>query len=228
MYHNPLQTLVIGITMVAGLSLGACDGSKTDTVDDVSASMSTDAPDVQPQGTTDKDSGTSVKDLDGAVVNTGEPVKYDVAAWSAANTRVEPLNITELEAIKSTFGTVTSTDENSLDYASNPASKYRFLAADSPYLDLIDSEKYLELGWYYANPTDSDTEKELSQAHAKKAYKLARQLMGDEGGKVLADMLNGQIIKNQRAGGQKIELAKCEFYSCMLILNKAGAQTNDS
>lgn len=57
---------------------------------------------------------------------------------------------------------------------------------------------------------------------------LARQLMGDDGGKLLADMLNGQIIKNKTIGGQKIELAKCEFYSCMLVLNKADAQTDNS
>ena len=228
MYHNPLQTFVLGITMVAGLSLGACDGSKTETAEELSSSSSTDAPSLDTQSEGAPSKGKVVKDLDGAVVAAGEPVKYDIAAWNAADTRVEPINITELDAIKATFGKVTSTDENSLDYASNPASKYRFLAADSPYLDLIDSEKYLELGWYYANPADSDKEKQLSQEHAKKAYKLSRQLMGDEGGKILADMLNGQIIKNQTAGGQKVELAKCEFYSCMLIINKAGAQNNDS
>ena len=83
----------------------------------------------------------------------------------------------------------------------------------APYLDIIDSEKYLELGWYYANPTDSDKEKELSQDHAKKAYQLSRRLMGDEGGKMVAEMLSNQIIKNRVIGGQKVELAKCEFYS---------------
>ena len=91
---------------------------------------------------------------------------------------------------------------------------------------MIDSTKYLELGWYYANPTDTDKEKELSKTHAKKSYKLARQLMGDEGGKVLADMLGGQIIKNKTIGGQKIELAKCEFYSCMLVLNKSASEAS--
>ena len=102
------------------------------------------------------------------------------------------------------------------------------MKTDAPYLDIIDSEKYLELGWYYANPTDTDKEKELSQNHAKKAYQLSRQLMGDDGGKMVADMLNSQIIKNRIVGGQKIELAKCEFYSCMLVINKAAAQTDNS
>ena len=51
--------------------------------------------------------------------------------------------------------------------------------------------------------------------------------MGDEGGQLLSDMLNGQIVKNKVIGGQKIELAKCEFYSCMLVINKSAAQTDN-
>ena len=51
--------------------------------------------------------------------------------------------------------------------------------------------------------------------------------MGDDGGKVIADMLAGQVVKNKVIGGQKVELAKCEFYSCMLIINKSAAQTDD-
>ena len=49
--------------------------------------------------------------------------------------------------------------------------------------------------------------------------------MGDEGGKLVADMLNGQIVKNKVIGGQKVELAKCEFYSCMMIINKSASQS---
>ncbi|KTF07376.1 hypothetical protein MGSAQ_001128, partial [marine sediment metagenome] len=64
--------------------------------------------------------------------------------------------------------------------------------------------------------------------HAKKAYQLSRQLMGDEGGKMVAEMLSNQIIKNRVMGGQKVELAKCEFYSCMLVINKSAAQTDNS
>lgn len=219
MWNKPLQTFVISITMAAGMSLSACDNSKQNTVEestsDVGAEQTPSVPaSPAPEG-----------DLDGATVQ-GTPVSYDVSTWSSEE--VESLKTDDLDNIRATFGNVVSTDENSLDYASNPASKYRFMEADAPYLDLIDSEKYLELGWYYANPTDSDEEKELSKAHAKKSYKLARQLMGDEGGKLLADMLNGQIIKNKTIGGQKIELAKCEFYSCMLVLNKSAAQTEAS
>ena len=156
----------------------------------------------------------------------GKPVSYDVQNWKAA--KAQNLTLEDVDAIKKQFGKVTVTDEKSLDYASNMAVKYRFMKGDEPYLDIIDSDDYLELGWYYANPTDTDKEKELSQNHAKKSYQLARQLMGDEGGKLVTDMLNGQIVKNKTIGGQKVELAKCEFYSCMLVINKSAAQTDNT
>ncbi|WP_040642240.1 hypothetical protein [Psychrobacter aquaticus] len=224
MWNNNLQTLLVGTIMAVSVSLSGCDSSQgdaqnQDTNADTSEQTVAETAPVE-------DSASADADLDGATAEQGTPINYDVSAWSTDN--VEPLSVDELDGLQSTFGKVLTTDENSLDYASNPATKYRFMNDDEPYLDLIDSEKYLELGWYFANPTDSDQEKELSQNHAKKSYKLARQLMGDEGGKLIADMLNGQIIKNRVVGGQKVELAKCEFYSCMLVINKSAAQTDNS
>ncbi len=219
MWKTTLQTTMIGTTLAAGLALSACGTDKPSTVEEVASTISTDAPESQVESATP----TADSDLDGAVSEQGVPVTYDLATWSKDT--VEPVQIDALDSINATFGKVISTDENSLDYASNPATKYRFMTTKAPYLDVIDSQKYLELGWYYANPTDSAEEKEQSKSHAKKAYQVSRQLMGEEGGKVLADMLNGQIIKNQNVGGQKVELAKCEFYSCMLILNKSAAST---
>ncbi|MBP6495339.1 MAG: hypothetical protein KA291_02310 [Psychrobacter sp.] len=216
MWNNTLQTLMVSTIMAVGVPLSACDNNKSSEVstEEVSA-------DKQTVSDTPKTPAPNA-DLDGATAQEGTPVKYDVASWGPK--KVDPLRVDQLDDIKSTLGKVVSTDENSLDYASNPASKYRFMDTDAPYLDLIDSEKYLELGWYFANPTDSHKEKELSQSHAKKSHQLARQLMGDEGGKLVADMLSGQITKNKVIGGQKVELAKCEFYSCMMIVNKSASQ----
>ncbi len=223
MWNHPLQTVMVGIMMAASVTLSACDGSKTDATSEVASDVTTDqASDAAPVQTNPMPNA----DLDGATAEQGMAVSYDVSSWGSA--QVETLSINDIDQIKAAFGKVVSTDENSLDYASNHATKYRFMSTDAPYLDLIDSEKYLELGWYYANPSDSDKEKKLSKAHAKKAYKLARQLMGDAGGKVLSDILSGQIIKNTSIGGQKIELAKCEFYSCMLVLNKSATQEADA
>lgn len=224
MLNNNLQTLMVSMIMAVGVTLSGCDSTKEDAQNPEASAASTS--EQSAADTSTQTTPTKTADLDGATAQQGIPVKYEVASWSAAP--ADPLTVDALDDIKSTFGKVVSTDENSLDYASNSASKYRFMDTDAPYLDLIDSEKYLELGWYYANPTDSKKEKELSQNHAKKSYMLARQLMGDEGGKLIADMLGGQIIKNKTVGGQKIELAKCEFYSCMLVLNKADAQTDNS
>lgn len=219
MRNNILQNVVIGITMIAGVSLSACDSA--------SKSVGEAAEDSAEQSST-KEASTSRPatntDLDGAIVGQGAPVNYDLSTWSKDS--VKTLTLQDFDKIKATFGKVVSTDENSLDYASNPATKYRFMDTDAPYLDLIDSTKYLEAGWYFANPTDTEKEKELSRAHAKKAYQLARQLMGDDGGKMIADMLSGQIIKNKTIGGQKIELAKCEFYSCMLVFNKSASEAS--
>ncbi len=216
MWNKSLQPLMVGTIMIVGMSLSACNNSNQETEAEADTSTEQVATEVSDKAT----------DVDGAVAEQGVPVSYNVGSWGSES--VKPVSINELGDIQATFGSVVTTDENSLDYASNPATKYRFMKADAPYLDVIDSQKYLELGWYYANPTDSDKEKELSAAHAKKSYKLARQLMGDEGGQVISDMLNGQIIKNQTTGGQKIELAKCEFYSCMIIFNKLEAQVSES
>ena len=217
MWNKTLQAFMVSTIMAVGVSLSACDNNKNSEV-----AAEEVATDKQAVANTSKTPASNA-DLDGATAQEGTPVTYDVASWGPK--KVESLTVDQLNAIKSTLGKVVSTDENSLDYASNPASKYRFMNTEAPYLDLIDSEKYLELGWYFANPTDSDKEKALSQDHAKKAYQLARQLMGDEGGKLVADMLNGQIVKNKVIGGQKVELAKCEFYSCMLIINKSASQS---
>lgn len=214
---------MVSTIMAVGVSLSACN-SNTES-DTAAKEAGADNSEQTTAETSKAENPNANADLDGATAAQGTPVKYDIASWGTA--KVTSLSIDELKKIQSAFGKVVSTDENSLDYASNPASKYRFMQDDAPYLDLIDSEKYLELGWYFANPTDSDKEKEISQNHAKKAYQLARQLMGDEGGKLVADMLGGQIAKNKTIGGQKVELAKCEFYSCMLVINKSASQTAD-
>lgn len=153
-----------------------------------------------------------------AVVPEGKPVSYDVENWKSDDSkRLEP---TDLKQLQRKLGKVTVTDENSLDYASNTAIKYRFMKGDEPYLDIIDSQEYLEFGWYYANPNDSDSEKKMSIDHAKKMYQVAAELMGSEGSQLVANMLSGQITKNKKIGERQVELAKCEFYSCMLVLKK--------
>ena len=207
--------------LAAGLVLTGC--SKTESIDSVETSeqqalnqASEEA--VLGQGRDDEPT-TSGKQpaADGTEVAL-KPVSYDVKNWEASTG--EMIGVEDLSQIQAMFGKVTVTDENSLDYASNTAVKYRFMKGEQPYLDIIDSQKYLEFGWYYANPGDSDSEKDTSIKHAKKVYKAATALMGEQGGQLVTSMLSGQIIKNKVIEGKRVQLAKCEFYSCMLILDK--------
>ena len=224
---RPVSSWLFGCLMVTAMSLSGCnkaadgpqDTNTQVTNDKITKTTDTQKQDLTKQPATSDTSANEPEIVSGEAAGApGNPVQYNVAAWN--DKKVTRLKIDNLEAIQSGLGKVVSTDDNSLDYASNPATKYRFMADDAAYLDLIDSQKYLELGWYYANPTDSDAEKDTSINHAKKAYQFARELMGDDGGKIVADMLGGQIIKNTTAGDYRVELAKCEFYSCMLVLAK--------
>nr|WP_241878893.1 hypothetical protein [Psychrobacter sp. PraFG1]UNK05504.1 hypothetical protein MN210_00795 [Psychrobacter sp. PraFG1] len=52
-------------------------------------------------------------------------------------------------------------------------------------------------------------------------YQVAAELMGSEGSQLVANMLSGQITKNKKIGERQVELAKCEFYSCMLVLKNS-------
>lgn len=213
-----VSTWLLGAVVVTSMTLVGCNKSTNVDASQDTSSTPSKAEDSKATATTEaltKEPEVVSGEAAGAA---GNPVQYNVASWSGK--KVDKIKMNDLETIQSGLGKVVSTDKNSLDYASNPATKYRFMADDAAYLDLIDSQKYLELGWYYANPTDTDAEKDVSISHAKKAHQFARELMGDEGGKVVADMLSGQILKNTTVGGQKIELAKCEFYSCMLVLAK--------
>ena len=131
MRNNTLQNVVLGITMMAGISLSACDG-KNQTVGEMAADSTEQSATSEPL----KARTTANADLDGATVGQGTPVNYDLSTWSKDS--VEALTIHDFDKIKATFGKVLSTDENSLDYASNPAIKYRFMATDALYIDLID------------------------------------------------------------------------------------------
>ncbi|WP_230658784.1 hypothetical protein [Psychrobacter sp. I-STPA10] len=230
--HSLVRSHPIALAMMIGmgiLSLTACDPKNSDTNDtntDAAAQVTKDGSDAESQGddnavaVTQSQQSPSI-DSNSAVNNQEEqdvPVSYDVNNWQVGSD--ERYEVNELKKIQQALGSVVNSDKNSLDYTSNPAIKYRFMNEGQPYLDIIDSQQYLEFGWYYANPTDSDAEKQSSIEHAKKVYQIANNLMGAEGTSLVANILTGQIIKNKTVGGKKVELAKCEFYSCMIILAK--------
>lgn len=216
--HSLTLAMMIG---VSALGLTACDKSKDDAADE-SAQISKDGS-VEDNSAVEVNTQQQPPSIDSnSAENTQDeqavPVSYDVNNWQVGSE--DRYELSELKKIQKALGSVVSTDKNSLDYTSNPAIKYRFMNDSQPYLDVIDSQDYLEFGWYYANPTDSDSEKQTSIEHAKSVYKVAHNLMGKEGTSLVGNILTGQVIKNKTVGGKKVELAKCEFYSCMIIFEK--------
>lgn len=171
-----------------------------------------------PSDAAEKDTIAETKQKNSSLQTAATSVNYDFDNWQKQ--LIQPVAIHDIKNIKSSLGKVVSTDEKSLDYASNAATKYRFMDGESPYLDIIDSKDYLEVGWYFANENSNEKEEKISINHAKKAYQLARQLMGEEGGVMVKNILSGQVIKNRTINGYHIELAKCEFYGCMYVINK--------
>ncbi len=159
------------------------------------------------------------------VISNRNAIDYGFQSWSTAE--VSPININTIAETPEALAEVISVDENSLDFASHSAIKYRFTKDNSPYLDMVNSKDYLEVGWQFANVNDTEDVQKSSIKHAKKVYKFARQLMGEEGGQVVIDMLSGKVIKDKTVNGINIALAKCEFYSCMLVMEKPKINTDD-
>lgn len=160
----------------------------------------------------------SVKTIAANTSALGEPVIYDTHLWMTLP--VTKLDILTAGSQPQELAKVISIDENSLDYASHPAVKHRFMKNNAPYFDLVDSKEYLEISWHFANPNDSENVKKASIDHAKKSHRFARQLMGNDGGQLVADILEGKKFKNIAVNGVFISLAKCEFYGCVVVMKK--------
>lgn len=95
MWKNPLQTFAIGITMAVGVSLSACDNSKSDTVEESASGIGTEQ---APEKESVQASPTPDGDLDGATADQGTPVSYDMSTWNSE--KVKSLKIDDLDAIK--------------------------------------------------------------------------------------------------------------------------------
>ncbi len=149
----------------------------------------------------------------------GDPVVYPFADWQK-QTGVN-VSIQDIESIKTALGAVNRTDEQrSIDFSGKLAVKYSFQPESAPYLDLIDSPQFIELGWYYANPSDTDDEKRQSIENTGKIYKIAKGLFAKEGEELVEDIVNKQVIKQKTINNIYVEVAKCEFFSCMIVIKK--------
>lgn len=57
--------------------------------------------------------------------------------------------------------------------------------------------------------------------YAGHVYQLARGWLGNrEGAQLVENMLMGQTIRDATINGVGVAMAKCEFFSCILVLKK--------
>ncbi len=155
-----------------------------------------------------------------------KPVSYPFHQWQ--QTPINPIKVKDINAVNqfltAQFGkkpNLPTVDTRSLDYSGNLATQYRYTLATAPYFEVIDSPKYIELGWYYASASDHVKEKQLAISYAANAYQLARAWLGNQAGATLVEsMLAGDTINNQTINGMNIAIARCEAFSCMLVLKK--------
>lgn len=147
-----------------------------------------------------------------------DPVVYDVEKW--ASTSRQPMNAKQLlEAL----GT-TATQEDSLDYYGNHAIKYRFSARHEPPLYVLESDKVLEIAWYYAAPKDNDDQKNTSLDYAKRIYALMGAYGGEVGENLVKSMLQNpnRLYTAEDESNKVIDVivADCTNYQCHIILQK--------
>ena len=141
-----------------------------------------------------------------------QPVVYDVATWQTSGTRLKP---SDSDAIKSLIG-ATASSEVALDYDGHHAQKYRYVAQHEPPLYIIESDRLMELVWYYADAKDDDVTKQKSTQHAQRAYRVAHALYGDDGRTLMQTMLDGKPTPKQTG----LILASCLNYQCRMIWQK--------
>lgn len=158
-----------------------------------------------------------------AAANDAAPVNYPFIAWQRQTVTKLPVQDIALvnQHLTQALGQTPTTDTKSLDFYSNPATQYQFAKPAMPYFDVIDSPQFIELGWYYPNAKDRAQEKQLGIGYAGQVYQLARAWLGNrEGAQLVENILTGQTIRNQTINGVEIAMARCEFFSCMLVVKK--------
>lgn len=151
-------------------------------------------------------------------VHVYDPVVYDVEKW--ASTPRQPMNTKQL---LETLGT-TATQEDSLDYYGNHAIKYRFSARHEPPLYASESDRVIEIAWYYAAPKDSEDQKRTSLEYAKRIYSLMGARDGDQGENLVKTILqNPNKPYSTFNTGERITdviVADCMNYQCRIIFQK--------
>lgn len=69
--------------------------------------------------------------------------------------------------------------DDTLDFYGDTAKQYRYHSSSQPPFFAVDSSRFLEIAWYYANSTDSDDDKKNSHDYAQKAYLATSSLVAN-------------------------------------------------
>ncbi len=139
-----------------------------------------------------------------------QAVVYDVATWQAAQKQKTP----DDKALLLLLGDG-ATESEALDFYGAKAKEYRFASLTEPMLSVIVSDELFEVHWYHAVAKDTDSDKAVSVAYAKKAYQLLGVVYGLDVS-FMQDLLDSKDVK--RAG---VVFAKCQMYRCQIVLDKA-------
>lgn len=143
---------------------------------------------------------------------THSPVVYDVANWQTTPQLPKPF---ANDALLKTLGS-TATQEPTLDFRGNEATRYRYHHRTAPPLYLVQSDELFEIAWYFATPHDKDDDKALSQRYAQTAHSLSHQLIG-KGATPLLTTLLAQKSTTLPTG---VVYANCRAQLCQIVFDK--------
>lgn len=134
--------------------------------------------------------------------------------WQTADKLPSPF--ADIKPLLANLGVGAMVDET-LDYQGNPASRYRYHSKAEPPLYVIDSDKFFEIGWYYASAKDNDKDKQTSLAYAQKVYKVFGQVLGQASLPMMTQLLNAHAVDVPYQG---LTSATCQVYECRVVFDK--------
>lgn len=143
-----------------------------------------------------------------------EPVVYTPSEWATSEHLPKPFD--DSQKLMANLGAV-AVRETGLDFDGKTADVYRYHSKSEPPLYVVDSDDFFEINWYFASPKDSDKDKAVSVAYAKAVHSIMRQILGDEGTKLMDKLLNQQSATAVRG----VAYAHCRTYQCQIVLQKA-------
>lgn len=151
-----------------------------------------------------------------AIINTQAPLVYPVKDWQLTDRQSD-----DFREVMSIMGQAVAT-EDTLDFYGRKASLYRFSPAhqSTAYAILSPKDQALELVWYYPDKSDDDATKHQAIILAKKAYQALGVAAGQQGGDLVARILQGQQVNHQKLGRLTVATASCQAYRCQVVILK--------